>query len=105
MVFYECVTCVPPHTLEMMTKKALEFEDEDNETTVNNEEENVEDGDEDDEPIYGVRPFFPHDMNLSKDYDNVLHIFHICTEDNPEDRPSAKKLENIFSELNIIVID
>ena len=98
LVFYECLTCVPPNTLEMMEKKALDFED------VDCDVEEIED-EEDEGPIYGIRPPFPEDMMLTDDYNDILHIFNMCTDDDPEERPDAKKLENIFNELNIIVID
>ncbi|CAG9809333.1 unnamed protein product [Chironomus riparius] len=99
LVFYECLTCVPPNTLEMMDKKALDFDD-----VACEEIEEIED-EEDEGPIYGIRPPFPEDMKLSEDYNDILHIFNICTDDDPEQRPDARKLENIFNELNIIVID
>lgn len=86
----------------MLDKKALDFDDEcEQENTI---EEEV-DSEEDDGPIYGIRPLIPEDIKLSEDYNDILHVFNMCTEDNPEDRPDAAKLESIFNELNIIVID
>lgn len=98
LVFYECLTCVPPNTFEMLDKKALDFDD------VPCDEEEIED-EEDEGPIYGIRPAFPEDMKFTEEYNDILHIFNMCTEDDPEERPDAKKLENIFNELNIIVLD
>ena len=102
LVLYETLALSPPHTLEITdAKKALNFDDEENEG-----EEAVSD-EEDDEPMVGTRPFFPNDFwsKISEDHYDVVHLFHSCTEDDPEDRPTAEKLEKIFEELNIIVID
>lgn len=99
LVFYECIALVPPHTLEMMDKKALDFEDE-----LEEESEQVSD-EEEEGPIYGVRPLFPDDLKITSDYDDILHVFNMCTDDDPERRPDAVKLESIFNELSIIVID
>lgn len=102
LVFYETLTLCPPHTLEMAAaKRALNFDD-----TTDEIDESIED-EEDYEPMCGSRPLFPDDIltKLTEDYDDILHIFHICTDENPEKRPSADKLEKIFEELNIIVID
>lgn len=82
------------------TKKALNFDElSDGEESIVEEEE--------DDLMCGSRPLFPDDIltKLTNDYDDILHIFHTCTEEDPEKRPSADKLEKIFEELNIIVID
>jgi PDZ-binding kinase len=109
LVLYETISLCPPHTLEMMTKKAIDFDVEEggNADELNNKENNLDDDDydEDDEPLYGIRPLFPHDMKLTKEYDDIMHVFYMCTEDDPEKRPDASKLESIFKELNVIVID
>jgi PDZ-binding kinase len=102
LVFYETLTLCPPHTLEMAaSKRALNFDD------LSEDEDELLDMEEDDEPMCGTRPLFPDDIltKLTEDYDDILHIFHTCTDEHPEKRPSAKKLEKIFEELNIIVID
>lgn len=98
LIFYECLVLCPPHTLEMAaTKKALNFDE------LSDEEQEEDEG----EVLCGTRPLFPDDIlsKLTEDYDDILHIFHVCTLDDFEKRPSAKKLEKIFEELNIIVID
>lgn len=110
LVFYETITCSPPHTLEIaQTKRALNFDDDVEEKTEKEElgEEEEEEEDDDYDPMVGTRPLFPDDIlsKLTEDYDDILHLFHICTDDDPEKRPSAEKLEKIFEELNIIVID
>lgn len=92
LVIYECVALCPPHTLAPFprdSKKALDFDD------------TMEDDEEEDELDYmvGTRPDFAEDMNLSDDYNDILEIFHMCTNDEPDDRPDAKELEKIFGEL------
>jgi PDZ-binding kinase len=97
LVFYECIALCPPHTLEMVTKRALNFD----ETEKDESGEEVDDS----EPLVGTRPLFPPDLELSDEYSDILYVFNMCTEDEPHDRPDAEKLEEIFNELNIIVID
>lgn len=93
MVFYECIALCPPHTLELGTnpKKALDFDD-------------CDDDDEDDEEdvldfMVGTRPVFREGTKFLSCYDDILQVFHICTDDHPEKRPDAKKLESIFKEF------
>jgi PDZ-binding kinase len=93
LVIYECIALCPPHTLAPFpkdSKKALDFDDtmEDDE-----EEEDLLDY------MVGTRPDFAEDMKLTEDFNDILEIFHMCTNDEPNDRPSAKELENIFGEL------
>lgn len=105
LVLYETITLCPPHTLEMVAvKKSLNFDDLEEEEKLKEDEEEEED---DVDYMIGTRPLFPDDIlsTLTEDYDDILQIFHICTDDYPEKRPSAAKLERIFEELNIIIID
>lgn len=105
LVLYETITLCPPHTLEMvLVKKSLNFDNMEEEEEL----KKVEDDDEDEtDYMVGTRPLFPDDIltTLTEDYDDILQIFHICTDDYPEKRPDAAKLERIFEELSIIVID
>lgn len=97
LVFYECITLSPPHMLEMKSdpKKALDFEDVEDEKEVE-----TEDSFEDDlDFMVGTRPLFPEDMKLPESYNDILQVFHLCTEEMPEDRPDAKRLEIIFREM------
>lgn len=93
LVIYECIALCPPHTLAPFpkdSKKALDFDD-------------TMDDDEDEEDLLdymvGTRPDFAEDMKLTEDFNDILEIFHMCTNDEPNDRPSAKELVNIFGEL------
>lgn len=94
LVLYECIALCPPHTLEMAAadpKKALNFDDDGS------------DEEEDDlDFMVGTRPLFPDEMKLSDDYNDILQLFHICTDENPESRPDAKELENIFQQLTSV---
>lgn len=96
LVIYECVALCPPHTLSPFpkdSKKELNFD------------ETMEDDDgEEDELDYmvGTRPEFPEDMKFTDDYNDILEVFHMCTNDEPDERPDAKQLEIIFGELRKI---
>lgn len=41
--------------------------------------------------ITGKRPSLP-DFDFDESYNNVLGLFYCCTEENPEDRPSASQI-------------
>ena len=103
LVLYECIALVPPHTLEMVvaadSKKALDFDNIEEEEVIE-----VEDDDDDYETDYmaGTRPLFQVDMKLPEAYNDILQVFYVCTEEDPETRPDAKKLENIFLEIKNI---
>lgn len=92
LVLYECIALCPPHTLDLILadpKKSLDFND------------TVSDDEEEDEVDYmvGTRPLFPEDMKLSEDYNDILETFHMCTDEDPEKRPTAQQLEDIFKQL------
>lgn len=97
LVLYECIVLCPPHTLQMTTpvnsKKALDFD--------NVEDEDDEACEEDYQLDYmvGNRPLFREDMKLPEAYNDILQVFYMCTDENPESRPEAKELERIFTEL------
>lgn len=94
LILYECIALTPPHLLELKaapdSKKALDFDD------VDDEEEEEEDNLD---FMVGTRPLFPEDMNLPEIYNDILQVFYICTDEHPENRPDAKRLENIFKEF------
>ena len=97
LVIYECIALYPPHTLSPFpkdSKKVLDFDD----TIDDDEEENQIDY------MVGTRPEFMEDMKLSDDYNDILEIFYICTNDEPDERPDAKGLEKIFGELKKIFV-
>lgn len=95
LVLYECIALSPPHLLEMKadSKKALDFDD------VENEEEDMDDESDALDYMVGTRPLFPEDMKLPEIYNDILQIFYICTDEHPENRPDAKRIEDIFKEI------
>lgn len=96
LCIYETIALVPPHTLEMVIPKALDFDENDesmNDKSLSDEE------DEEIDYMAGTRPLFAIDMKLPESYNDILHVFYICTEEDPERRPSVKQLENIFMEM------
>ena len=74
------------------SKKVLDFEDDEN------EEEEMDDEDVLDYMV-GTRPLFSEDMKLPEIFNDILQVFYICTDEHPENRPDAKRLENIFKEF------
>lgn len=95
LVFYECIALCPPHTLKLTKQKALNFD--------NLDESNEADNDEEDEDLMvGTRPIFPDDMELSDDYNQILEVFFICTDEEPEKRPSSSDLVEMFTEMKEI---
>ena len=48
----------------------------------------------------GTRPDLPEDIiaKMGADYERVLGIFFACTEVDPEKRPSAKQILDLFKE-------
>lgn len=95
LVFYECIALCPPHTLKLTKQKALNFD--------NLDESNEADDDEEDEDLMvGTRPIFPDDMELSDDYNQILEVFFICTDEEPEKRPSSSDLVEMFTEMKEI---
>lgn len=107
MVLYETIALVPPHTLQMSCsskppakfpadpKKALDFD------ALSDDELSDEEEDELDFMV-GTRPLFAEDMKLPESYNDVLEVFHICTDENPENRFDTEKLVEIFKALSSI---
>lgn len=46
--------------------------------------------------VLGTRPPLPEATSLSEDYNIVVELFYMCTNTNPEDRPTAKSISNSF---------
>lgn len=94
LVLYECIVLCPPHTLQMTpadSKKALDFD--------NVDDDEAEEEDYELDYMIGNRPMFREDMKLPEEYNDILQVFYICTDENPESRLEAKELERIFTEL------
>lgn len=104
LVIYECIALVPPHTLHMgCANRALDFDDIVAEENTLDEEKKTLDDDDDEELSYmsGTRPLLPDDIRIDNTYNDILKVFHMCTEDNPEQRPYASELIKIFEEISL----
>lgn len=92
LVIYECIACVPPH---MTINDDKSIEEDENKSIV--EEDNEECFDF--EAVIGTRPPLPMDERLNDGYNTLIEIFYICTNEEPDDRPTAeilvKALESI----------
>lgn len=93
LVFYECIALCPPHTLKLTKKKSLDFY---------NLDEEEEDYDDEEDLMVGTRPTFPDNMELADDYNQILEVFFICTDEEPDNRPSAEDLVEMFTEMKEI---
>lgn len=51
------------------------------------------------EPYLGTRPLIPDQYELSEEYNHVMEIFFICTNELPEDRPSAAYLGKFLASI------
>lgn len=52
------------------------------------------------EEAMGTRPELPCDFTYDESYESILSIFYACTSEDPEERPSAKKLVEILENFN-----
>lgn len=112
MIIYECIALMPPHMANMMgnetiitisddtptktVEKVVTFEPGECITISSDEEEQDEDKGFDIETAIGTRPPLPQAVTLSDDYNTVIELFYLCTNANPEDRPSAKCIQDLF---------
>ncbi|KAI9589681.1 lymphokine-activated killer T-cell-originated protein kinase [Glossina fuscipes fuscipes] len=102
LVIYETIALVPPHTFEV---EQNEIEDLNNEENCSNASESNDDTELDesnvseslenslsDELIYGTRPPLPGAFDFSDDYNIIIELFYLCTNEVPNDRPNAKEI-------------
>lgn len=103
LIIYETIALVPPHTLQ-----TLNTNDDTGTITISSEEDNPNSSFNDDsinseynpgnltllQMAYGTRPALPESFELTDDYNTVVELFYLCTNSNPEDRPSAKIICN-----------
>lgn len=103
LVIYECVALMPPH-LGVPTRDEEDDDDDDEDADASDKEDaeeelyNYEDSDaeEGEEVEYGTRPPLPECAKLGAEYNVVVEIFYICTNEEPEDRPSAGTLAKML---------
>lgn len=92
LVIYECVALVPPHL------GSIGDDDDDDEDDHEKDVDDEEDDEEDDggEMMYGTRPPLPDSEALGSEYNVVVELFYVCTNQEPEDRPSPAALVKIL---------
>lgn len=117
LVIYECIALIPPHSWAMSdncgeNSSVIEIEDniveDDSIIDLDKTEESVksiqdseieEEGIEDKlATLYGTRPPMPECEDLPIEYNVIMELFYLCTNQNPEDRPSAGSVCNMFDE-------
>lgn len=94
LVLYECIACVPPHSFMADTST-----EENEKSSEQNEDKDEDSSDQEDdgfdfEALMGTRPPLPFVDELADDYNTLIEIFYVCTNESPEERPSAKCLVN-----------
>ncbi|XP_038104459.1 lymphokine-activated killer T-cell-originated protein kinase homolog [Culex quinquefasciatus] len=90
---------------ETIDESAITIDDDDDEDEGDSEEseDEIEEGDEGDYLDYGrlgTRPAIPDGINLSEDYNFILEVFYVCTQEDYEARPSARSLLDAWEKRN-----
>lgn len=103
MVIYETIALVPPHSTAFMCDDLHGPSDSSSVVCVDDSVISVKDSDEEESfmdnaentftHLFGTRPTLP-DEDVSKDYDEILGLFFICTNEEPDERPSAMEALN-----------
>lgn len=112
MIIYECIALMPPHMANLRRDSIISISDDDDDRGTPNKEETksfrtgecitISSDDEDEyegfdiETVIGTRPPLPQAVTLAEDYNTVIELFYMCTNTNPEDRPSAKCIKDLF---------
>lgn len=97
LVIYECIALVPPHTLGINDDVDISMTQSENSDTTNVDEANDDEANDDTIALCGTRPPIPDAYHLSDDYNVVIEVFYVCTNSEPEDRPSANYLCQILN--------
>ncbi|XP_002133447.1 lymphokine-activated killer T-cell-originated protein kinase [Drosophila pseudoobscura] len=106
LVIYETLALVPPHTLmlndtvdgdEGCDESGVGCLKDDSIVELNSFLEPADDKENDPvlnslESAYGTRPPLPEAFELSDDYNTIVELFYLCTNDLGEDRPSARTI-------------
>lgn len=90
LVIYETIALIPPHTWNIMNESETENEN------ITDDENKYENNGET-EILYGTRPPLPEAFILTDEYNKIVEIFFACTNELPENRPSAKYLVTLLS--------
>lgn len=96
LVIYECIALMPPHTWSMSGK---EYDDDNGDEIIDLDGSERTDEDEslDSEALVGTRPPLPEAQELSDEYNVAVELFYVCTNEEPEDRPSAASLSELLN--------
>ncbi|XP_058444404.1 lymphokine-activated killer T-cell-originated protein kinase homolog [Malaya genurostris] len=98
------IISIADDSLQQGDKSVITVEDDDDEDDdgvededddLGEEEEDLEEDEEGDYLDYGclgTRPAIPEGLNLPEDYNFILEVFYVCTQEDYEARPSAKTL-------------
>lgn len=77
--------------------------DDSNDASTRNDNDDEESSDPEDEACFdfealmGTRPPLPYVETLGNDYDTLIEIFYVCTNESPDKRPTAKCLANALT--------
>ncbi|XP_073828511.1 lymphokine-activated killer T-cell-originated protein kinase [Musca autumnalis] len=98
LIIYETIALIPPHSRKLDDTENEKGDDE--EVITESEEENSLDqsdftlGSMDESRPYGTRPPLPEAFELSEEYNLIMELFYLCTNQDPNSRPSAKVIHN-----------
>lgn len=118
LVIYECIALIPPHSWALSDNcgedsSVIEINDsivevdssvidlDKTEESVQSINDSTIEGDEEEDKIsmlYGTRPPMPECEDLPIEYNVIMELFYLCTNENPEDRPAAGSVCNMFDE-------
>ncbi|XP_005189380.2 lymphokine-activated killer T-cell-originated protein kinase [Musca domestica] len=90
LIIYETIALIPPHS-----QKLDDTENDEDEENESKEDNSLADSDLGMDSMnasvaYGTRPPLPQAFELSEDYNMVMELFYLCTNQEPSHRPSAK---------------
>ncbi|XP_055912976.1 lymphokine-activated killer T-cell-originated protein kinase [Eupeodes corollae] len=86
LIIYETIALCPPHTLNLNDDESEESFKE------NSNNMSVDEFDISFERACGTRPPLPQAFQLTTEYNTVVELFYCCTNEEPEDRPTAKAI-------------
>lgn len=99
LVIYECIALMPPHTWTLNDNGAGGGDGEEEDDVIDlDASERTDDSDGiDSEALVGTRPPLPEAQELSDEYNVAVELFYVCTNEEPEDRPSAVCLAELLN--------
>lgn len=108
LVIYECVALMPPHSTPFGSVEDDKDDEEDDEEQYDDEEgadasRSTKATDTNDKTnnladLCGTRPPLPEADDLGSEYNVVIELFFVCTNAEPDDRPSAASLVRMLED-------